>query len=97
MKRMVINKYDEVFMVMGNTQSQTSMGTYPSVQAALDGMSKFFKNTTWCEKVESVRIYGVITESNGYKHSTNEPLYETTTRQFWGGNKPEIKEIMKAA
>lgn len=98
MKRMVINKYNEVLMVMGNTlQSQTTLGVYPSVQAALDGMSKFYHSTTFECNPQEVRIYGVVTESNGYKHSSKEPIYQTSTRQFWGGRQPEIKEIIKLA
>lgn len=95
MKQQVINKYNEVLMVMGNTNNQTTMGAYPSVQKALDGMSKFFETTTWCETIEPVRIYGVVTEDNGYKHSTKEPLFTSSTSEFWGCKKPEIEEIRK--
>lgn len=96
MKRMVINKYNEVLMVMGNSlQSQITLGVYPKIQAALDGMSKFYHDTTFECNPQDVKIYGVITESNGYKHVDNQPVFTSNTKFFWGGKQPEIKEIIK--
>ncbi len=96
MKKLVVNKYNEVLMVMGNSlQTQTTLGVYQSVQSALDGMSKFYKDTTFESKPVDVKIYGVITESNGYKHSELNPIYTTNTKYFWGGKQPLISEAKR--
>lgn len=96
MKQLVVNKYKEVFMVMGNTpQGQTTIGTYPNVQAALDGMSRLYQNTIYEAATSAVKIYGVVEESNGFKHVTLSPIYTTITRQFWGGRQPQITELTK--
>ena len=91
----ILNNYDEVLMVIGNTfQRQRTIGLYPSVQRALDALKDLYKNTVWCELNEAVKVYGVITESNGYKHSVKEPLLVAKESDFWDGKKPQIMEIL---
>ena len=96
MKHLVVNRYKEVLMVMGNTlQTMQTVGVYPSVQDALDGMGKLFNDTIWQENPEDVKIYGIVTEDNGYKHTDKCPLFTSNTRQFWGGKRPSIKEVLR--
>lgn len=96
MRQLVVNKYNEVLVVMGNTlQTTTTIGTYQNVKEALDAMSKFFYNTLWQEKPENIEIYGVVTEENGYKHTPDAPIYKTRSDKFWGGKQPGVREIQK--
>ena len=96
MKRLVVNKYKKVLMVMGNTlQTMTTIGVYANVREALEGMSRLFNDVLFQEKPERVDIYGIIIEDNGYEHSANVPIFTTDTRQFWGGKKPDITEIQR--
>lgn len=97
MKRLVVNKYEKVLVVIGFSISTMSMvDIYPSVQAALDGISRLYKSTIYEEKPQTIQIYGIITEDNGYQHEDNKVLFETSTREFWGGKKPRITEILES-
>ena len=94
MKQVVWNMYEEVLLVIGNTlQGQMTVGVYPSIQKGLQAMSGFYRSTVWCEKDEKVKFYGIVTESNGYKHTEGEPVYEAMESDFWDGKKPQILEF----
>ncbi len=93
MKRMVVNKYDRVLAVIGFSISTMSMvDVYSSVNDALDGISKLYKNTLFEEKPQTIQIYGIVTEDNGYQHEDGKAILELSSREFWGGRKPNITE-----
>ena len=89
MKQMVVNKYQKVMA----TLDHSFVGVYSDVTAALEGIGKLYKDIVWCEKIEKVRIYGVVTESNGYEHSCVCPIYVCGTDRLWDGKRPDIHEI----
>ena len=94
MKKKVVNKYESVLMVKGFFYPyMTFVDVYPNVQAALEGMSSLYKDTLYEERPQIVQIYGIITEDNGYQHEDKDVLFEVSTKEFWGGNKPAITEM----
>ena len=87
---MVINKYKKVMA----TIDHTFVGTYNNVTAALDGIGGFYKDIVWMEREQKVRIYGVITERNGYEHSSVCPIYVCGSSRLYNGNRPNIQEVV---
>lgn len=45
-------------------------------------IKQLYKNTIWQEKEDTIAVYNLVTESNGYTHTGNE-LFRVNSSRFW--------------
>lgn len=48
-------------------------------------LKQLYKNTIWQQKEDTIAVYNLVTESNGYTHTGNE-LFRINSSRFWSKN-----------
>ena len=67
----------------GTAYSVTPQMTADTVAELEYMLKEAYKDIVWQEKPYMIGIFEVITENNGYQHTSNKPIIEFNSKKLW--------------